>query len=57
MQDLIDAEFKKMDCLNVLIVAKQSGPLFTSADIERISKSFRQNHSSLLSNIFIDEDN
>jgi Fe-S-cluster containining protein len=55
MQDLHDAEFKKTDCLKCANCCKTTGPLFTDADIERVSKYLRQNHNSLLSNIF-DED-
>ena len=42
MQDLHDAEFKKTDCLKCANCCKTTGPLFTSADIERISKFMRQ---------------
>ena len=42
MQDLHEAEFKKTDCLECANCCKTTGPLFTSADIERISKSLRQ---------------
>jgi Fe-S-cluster containining protein len=47
MQDLHDAEFKKTDCLKCANCCKTTGPLFTSADIERVSKYLKQNHSSL----------
>ena len=42
MQDLHDAEFKKTNCLNCANCCKTTGPLFTLADIERISKYLRQ---------------
>ena len=42
MQDLHDAEFKKTNCLNCANCCKTTGPLFTSADIERISKHLKQ---------------
>jgi len=42
MQDLHDAEFKKTDCLKCANCCKTTGPLFTSADIERVSKYLRQ---------------
>lgn len=42
MQDLHNAEFKKTNCLDCANCCKTTGPLFTSADIERISKSLRQ---------------
>ncbi len=38
MQDLHDSEFKKTNCLDCANCCKTTGPLFTSADIERISK-------------------
>ena len=38
MQELHDAEFKRTDCLECANCCKTTGPLFTSADIERISK-------------------
>ena len=42
MQDLHDAEFKKTNCLNCANCCKTTGPLFTLADIERISKYLSQ---------------
>ncbi len=42
MQDLHDAEFKKTNCLDCANCCKTTGPLFTTADIERISKALRQ---------------
>src|SRR4051812_12466968 len=42
MQDLHDAEFRRTDCLTCANCCKTTGPLFTSADIERISKHLRQ---------------
>ena len=42
MQDLHDAEFKKTDCLKCANCCKTTGPLFTDADIERVSKYLRQ---------------
>lgn len=42
MQDLHDAEFKKNNCLDCANCCKTTGPLFTTADIERISKALRQ---------------
>ena len=41
MQELHDAEFKRTDCLTCANCCKTTGPLFTNADVERISKSFR----------------
>jgi Fe-S-cluster containining protein len=58
MQDLHDAEFKKTDCLECANCCKTTGPLFTSADIERISKSFRQKPQQFIEQYLrIDEDN
>lgn len=58
MQDLHDAEFKKTDCLECANCCKTTGPLFTSADIERISKSFRQKPQQFIDQYLrIDEDN
>lgn len=41
MQDLHEAEFERTDCLKCANCCKTTGPLFTNADIERISKHFR----------------
>ncbi|MGB5818275.1 MAG: YkgJ family cysteine cluster protein [Saonia sp.] len=38
MQELHDAEFKRTDCLQCANCCKTTGPLFTNADIGRISK-------------------
>ena len=58
MQDLHDAEFKKTDCLECANCCKTTGPLFTSADIERISKHFRQKPQQFIDQYLrIDEDN
>jgi Fe-S-cluster containining protein len=42
MQDLHESEFKKTNCLDCANCCKTTGPLFTLADIERISKHLRQ---------------
>jgi Fe-S-cluster containining protein len=42
MQDLHKSEFKKTNCLDCANCCKTTGPLFTLADIERISKHLRQ---------------
>ncbi|HEX8268341.1 MAG TPA: YkgJ family cysteine cluster protein [Flavobacterium sp.] len=58
MQDLHDAEFKNTDCLSCANCCKTTGPLFTSADIERISKHFRQKPQQFIDqHLRIDEDN
>jgi uncharacterized protein len=58
MQDLHDAEFKKTNCLDCANCCKTTGPLFTSADIERISKNLKQKPQQFIGNYLrIDEDN
>ena len=57
MQDLHDAEFKKTNCLDCANCCKTTGPLFTSADIERISKHLRQKPQQFIDQYLImDED-
>ena len=57
MQDIHDAEFKKTDCLECANCCKMTGPLFTSADIERISKHLRQKPQQFIEQYLrIDED-
>lgn len=41
MQALHNEEFKRTDCLDCANCCKTTGPLFTTADIERISKHLR----------------
>ena len=58
MQELHEREFKKTDCLECANCCKTTGPLFTSADIERISKSFRQKPQQFIDQYLrIDDDN
>ena len=58
MQELHDAEFRKTDCLSCANCCKTTGPLFTSADIERISKHLRQKPQQFIQQYLrIDEDN
>lgn len=58
MQDLHDSEFKKTDCLQCANCCKTTGPLFTTADIERISKHFKQKSQQFIEQYLrIDEDN
>ncbi|OYU85300.1 MAG: zinc/iron-chelating domain-containing protein [Flavobacterium sp. BFFFF2] len=38
MQDLHDAVFKRVNCLDCANCCKTTGPLFTDADVERLSK-------------------
>ena len=57
MQDLHNAEFKKMDCLKCANCCKTTGPLFTDADIERVSKYLRQKPQQFIEQYLrIDED-
>jgi hypothetical protein len=57
MQELHNAEFKKTDCLKCANCCKTTGPLFTSADIERISKHLRQKPQQFIDQYLrIDED-
>ena len=57
MQDLHDAEFKKTDCLKCANCCKTTGPLFTDADIERVSKYLRQKPQQFMEQYLrIDED-
>ena len=57
MQDLHNAEFKKTNCLNCANCCKTTGPLFTSADIERIAKYLRQKPLQFIENYLkIDDD-
>ncbi|OWP83055.1 zinc/iron-chelating domain-containing protein [Flavobacterium davisii] len=58
MQELHNAEFKKMDCLECANCCKTTGPLFTTADIERIAKYFRLKPQQFMQQYLkIDEDN
>ena len=50
MQELHDREFKKTDCLNCANCCKTTGPLFTTADIERIA-----NHLKLKPQQFVEK--
>lgn len=57
MQELHDNEFKKTDCLNCANCCKTTGPLFTAADVERISKHLRLKPQQFISQYLrIDED-
>jgi len=41
MEELHELEFEKTDCLQCANCCKTTSPIFTTKDIERISKSFR----------------
>lgn len=57
MQELHTAEFEKTECLDCANCCKTTGPLFTNADVERISKHFRLKPQQFISQYLrIDED-
>ena len=57
MQEMHDNEFKKTNCLNCANCCKTTGPLFTTADIERISKYLRLKPQQFITQYLrIDED-
>lgn len=57
MQDLHTTEFKKTDCLKCANCCKTTGPLFTLADIERVSKHLRQKPQQFIDQYLrVDED-
>ncbi|MGL2992372.1 YkgJ family cysteine cluster protein [Flavobacterium sp. TSSA_36] len=57
MQELHDAEFKKTNCLNCANCCKTTGPLFTTADVERIAKYLRLKPQQFIAQYLrIDED-
>ena len=57
MQELHEAEFKRTDCLHCANCCKTTGPLFTSADIERIAKHLKQKPQQFIDRYLrIDED-
>ena len=58
MQELHEDEFAKTDCLKCANCCKTTGPLFTNADINRISKKLRLKQQKFISQYLrIDEDN
>jgi Fe-S-cluster containining protein len=58
MQELHDNEFERTDCLQCANCCKTTGPLFTTKDIERISKHFKQKPQQFIdAYLRIDEDN
>ena len=57
MVEIHDIEFKKTDCLSCANCCKTTGPLFTDADIERISKHLRQKPQQFIDQYLrVDED-
>lgn len=58
MQELHEQEFQKTDCLTCANCCKTTGPLFTTADVERISKHFKQKPQQFINSYLrIDADN
>ena len=58
MVDLHTAEFKKTNCLQCANCCKTTGPLFTTADIERVSKHLKQKPPQFIENFLqIDDEN
>lgn len=58
MDDLHETEFQKTDCLSCANCCKTTGPLFTNADIERISKHLRLKPQQFIARYLqVDEDN
>lgn len=58
MQELHEAEFSRTNCLECANCCKTTGPLFTNADIERISRHFRLKPSAFIDTYLrVDEDN
>ena len=58
MQELHEEEFKRTDCLECANCCKTTGPLFTTKDIERISKFFKLKPQTFIEKYLrIDEEN
>lgn len=58
MDEIHEKEFSKTQCLTCANCCKTTGPLFTIADIERISKNFRLKPQQFIEKYLrIDEDN
>jgi len=58
MQELHEEEFAHTNCLECANCCKTTGPLFTNADIERISKHFRLKPQKFIATYLrLDEDN
>lgn len=58
MQELHDEEFERTDCLDCANCCKTTGPLFTNADIERISKFLKMKPQQFIEKYLrVDEDN
>jgi len=58
MQELHESEFERTDCLECANCCKTTGPLFTKADVERITKYLRIKPQRFISEYLrVDEDN
>lgn len=58
MENIHNQVFKKVDCLSCANCCKTTGPLFTSADIERIAKFLKMKTQKFIDQYLrIDEDN
>ncbi|SHJ80916.1 hypothetical protein SAMN04488007_1520 [Maribacter aquivivus] len=58
MQELHEEEFERTDCLTCANCCQTTGPLFTNADVERISKSFRMKPQRFIETYLrVDEEN
>ena len=58
MQELHEEEFQRTDCLTCANCCKTTGPLFTNADVERISKYLKTKPQQFIErNLRLDEDN
>lgn len=58
VQELHEKEFQKTDCLTCANCCKTTSPIFTNADIARISKHFKMKEHQFISQfLFFDEDN
>lgn len=58
MEDLHNHVFAKTNCLDCANCCKTTGPLFTTADIERIAKHLKQKPQQFIANYLrIDEEN
>ena len=58
MKELHEEAFSRIDCLMCANCCKTTGPLFTNADIERLSKHFRMKPSLFMEKYLkVDEEN
>tara|TARA_R110002051_G_scaffold189613_2_gene258833 strand:- start:18500 stop:18994 length:495 start_codon:yes stop_codon:yes gene_type:complete len=58
MQELHESEFERTDCLACANCCKTTGPLFTTIDIERISKHFKLKPQQFMAQYLrLDEEN